>query len=138
MDRKEYLSERKFLANLEANAYKDFDKTMLAISSGAIALSMAFTGKIECMIHPFLLVFSWLLWLTSIILQLLSFIYSAKAMREELVILTEQYKAKSTVGRKNKYTGVPSKLNLAALGAFGVSALLFIFFVINNLKNIIK
>ena len=79
--RKEYLEERRLLVNLEQKAYTDFDKTLLAISSGAIALSVAFLDKTLYQSYLYLLVASWLLWLVSILFQLWSFIVSSKAMR---------------------------------------------------------
>lgn len=138
MERKEYLTERKLLITLESNAYQSFDKTLLTLSSGAIALSVAFLDKLH---YPFLvnfLILSWLCWFASIMAQLTSLYFSPKAMRDEQLILNEQYKDYSKDPRDNKYQGIPSALNLLSLVSFGLGAFLFIVFIISNFSCIIK
>jgi len=131
MDRNEYMDERRLLAGLEAESYRSFDKALLTFSSGAIALSVTFFEKFS--IGPsFLLIASWGLWLLSIIFQLISYLISARAMREEMAILNEQYKNYDAEPRKNPYTGWPSKINTAALLAFVIGTLTFLLFTIQN------
>lgn len=129
MDRNEYMDERRLLASLEAESYRSFDKALLTFSSGAIALSVTFFEKFNT--EPScLLIVSWGLWLLSIIFQLTSYLIGARAMREELSVLNEQYKNYDTEPRKNPYTGWPTKINIAALSAFLIGTLTFLFFII--------
>ena len=133
MDRKEYVEQNRFLAQLEAEAYKSFDAALLAISSGAIALSVAFVEKFSFSIFLYLLIFAWFLWLASIFLQLGSYIASQKAMREEQTILGEQYKDYEKPARKNPYSGVSTTLNILALSVFAAGAISFLLFVMLNI-----
>lgn len=137
MDRKEYLEERRLLASLEAEAYKSFDKSILTFSSGAIAFSMTFLNKFNEAICFNLIIASWTLWALAILFQLISYFISAKAMHEELAILNEQYKQYDEEPRLNKFTGWPSRLNIATLVSFWLGVVLFITFVIFNLDRII-
>jgi len=133
MDRKEYLEERRLLANLESESYKSFDKALLSFSSGAIALSVAFIEKFSTYCYSLLIV-SWCLWTISIISQLASYILSAKAIREEMRILNEQYKDHTKDVGKNMYTGWPTILNVIALGAFLIGVICFLVFIFINTK----
>lgn len=135
--RNEYLKEREILVHLEMEAYRNFDKILLTLSSGAIALSVAFIDKVYYM-FLYLIIFSWILWLVSIFLQLISLFITPKAMREEIIILNEQYKDDLKEPRKNKYSGKPSLLTFWALATFGLGTLLFIIFIILNLNSIVK
>lgn len=133
MDRKEYLEERRLLANLESESYKSFDKALLSFSSGAIALSVAFIEKFSTYCYSLLIV-SWCLWTISIISQLTSYILSAKAIREEMRILNEQYKDHTKDAEKNACTGWPTRLNVIALGAFLIGVICFLVFIFINTK----
>ncbi len=133
MDRVEYVQERNFLAQLEAESYRGFDKTLLALSSGAIALSVTFIEKFDIARCPDLLVLAWVSWIISIFLQLISYIVASKAMREEQVILNEQYREYEKDARKNPYSGVSTQLNIAALTAFAIGVLVFLLFVVSRI-----
>ncbi len=133
MDRNEYMEERKLLANLEAESYRSFDKALLTFSSGAIALSITFLEKFSPGSNIHLLIASWLFWLLSILFQLISYYISAKAMREELSILNEQYRDYKSEAKINKWTGWPSRTNLIALSSFLIGTILFLIFIIQNL-----
>jgi hypothetical protein len=133
MDRKEYLEERRLLATLESESYKSFDKALLSFSSGAIALSVAFIERFSASCNT-LLVLSWILWTISITAQLISYIISAKAVREEMRILNEQYKDYSKEAVKNIYVGLPTKLNIAALLSFLIGVICFLIFILINIQ----
>ena len=136
MDRKEYIEERKFLAELEAEAYRGFDKTLLALSSGAILLSMNFIANFHRIPCSFFLILAWVSWILSIFSQLASYIVTSKAMREELNILNEQYRDNPKEARKNRYGGIATKLNIAALSTFAFGVLMFFIFVVTNLVRV--
>ncbi len=135
MDRNEYMDERRLLAGLEAESSRSFDKALLTFSSGAIALSVTFLEKFNLSDFSCLLITCWIFWLSSIVFQLLSYLVSAKAMREELAILNKQYKDYEVESMKNKYTGWPTKLNLIALTAFLIGTLIFLFLIIQNFNR---
>ena len=138
MDRKEYLSERHTLIQLEMEAYRSFDKTILAISSGSIALSVSMIDRFQHAALWCLPIASWSFWLLSILFQIISYWATSKAMQEEQIILGEQYKDDSVDPRENQYRGIPTQYNLAALIALVMGMLLFLAFIAINLHNIIR
>lgn len=133
MDREEYKEERKFLAHLEAEAYKGFDTALLTLSSGAIALSVTFIEKFGSASCVGLLMSAWILWAASLLCQLCSYIFTSKAMREEQKILTEQYVENAKDARTNPYFGSPTRFNTAALIFFMLGVVFFLFFVANRI-----
>ena len=134
MDRNEYMKERQLLIGLEVESSKSFDKALLLFSSGAIVLSVTFLEKFNTDIFFCLLVASWVLWLLSILAQLLSYFVGAQAMRRELAILNEQYK-NQTESKLNELAGWPTTLNIVALITFLIGAVTFLGFITLNFNK---
>ena len=132
MDRSEYLEERKLLIQLEAEGYRNFDKTLLTLSSGAVALSSTYFFNIPQMVYPVFLVVSWSLWCVSISSQLLSVYFTPKALREEQRVLNEQAIDPSKEPGKNRYLGKASKLNLLSTLSFALGIFSFVVFMTLN------
>jgi hypothetical protein len=78
------LSEyRQHLVEAEQKAQEDYDKTVLALSGGALGVSFAFVEKFigkGPAIRPGLLVFAWISWGISVALVLISFYLSHLAL----------------------------------------------------------
>jgi hypothetical protein len=90
----EYSAQREKLDAASLEAAGRYDKAVLAVSTGALALSVTFIEKIAP--NPqhwtlFFLVPGWFLLLTTIILQLLALSSSHNATREQISILDQQY-----------------------------------------------
>ena len=91
---KEYSSQREKLDGASLEAAGRYDRAVLAISSGALALSVTFIEKIVSTPQVwslFLLVPGWILLLCTIVLQLLALASSQNATSEQIRILDQQY-----------------------------------------------
>lgn len=75
---------RRLLVDSEQKSIESFDKAVLALSGGALGLSMAFLNGFvgpAREVQTFWLLFAWCCWAASLILTLSSFWLSARAMR---------------------------------------------------------
>lgn len=124
---KEYASQREKLNAASLEAAGRYDRAFLAISTGTLALSVAFIDKIAT--NPelwtlYILVPGWLLLLVSISMQLLALASSQNATSEQIRILDQQYSdyfssedtEKAVLGKyeepTNRYVQRTSKLNI--------------------------
>ena len=78
IDRQEYNNTRQEYVNQETHQTDNLDKYILTISTGSFGLSFIFIEKIvkEQIIYPKILVYSWIMFVCSIISSLLSFLFS--------------------------------------------------------------
>ncbi len=85
-ERKEYLDQRKSYANEKSQQSNILDKYLLTISTGSFGLSFLFIEKIVKgqIIQPKVLVYSWIMFLFSIIFSLLSFVFSKHAFSKTI------------------------------------------------------
>ncbi|MBW2663078.1 MAG: hypothetical protein JRD93_14060 [Deltaproteobacteria bacterium] len=91
---KEYTAQRNKLDDASLEAAGRYDRTVLTISTGALALSVTFIDKIASTPQYwtlFLLVPGWLFLLAAVIYQLLALSASHEATREQIEILDKQY-----------------------------------------------
>lgn len=78
---------RQELVSLEQRAQSEFDRTVMALSGGALGISFAFLDKVlrdRVPQKPKALVFAWILWTLSLTLVLASHYFSALAMRKAI------------------------------------------------------
>jgi hypothetical protein len=161
MEREEYLEERKILVELESRAYSTYDRTIITLASGAIAVSITFSSSIlrgdsTLSWTVYLLFASWLFWLLSILSQLMSFLITAKVMRNAVERLNSEYleyeegrpineMIASVLGTKetqkpidpkgfDKYAGWPTFLNKYSLGTFTAGVIIFLIFAYNQIN----
>jgi len=90
----QYVAQRVKLDAASLEAAGRYDRAVLAISSGALALSVTFIEKIAATPQQwtlFILVPGWLLLLVTIILHLFSLASSQNATSEQIRILDQQY-----------------------------------------------
>lgn len=90
----EYSAQRQKLDDASLEAAGRYDKTVLAITTGALALSVTFIDKIA--LSPlhftlYILVIGWFLLLASVIFQLHALSSSHNSVRRQIVILDQQY-----------------------------------------------
>ena len=79
------LEYRKFLVAAEQKSQEDFDKTVLALSGGALGISFAFLKEVigsEPIVHPYWLLAAWLAWAFSMFAVLFSYFLSQMALRK--------------------------------------------------------
>lgn len=126
---------RQSLLTAEQKSQEDFDKTVLSLSGGALAISFIFVKDIvgdQPIRNSIYLLYSWILWALSSFIVLLSFYLSHLALRKAIQQLDGGLIRKQTVG------GIYSKI-ISIINPFG--ALLFFlgivsmgFFVYENLS----
>lgn len=90
----EYAQERAKLDDASLEAGGRYDRAVLTISTGALALSIVFVEKIAskpATYTVFLLVIAWTLLLVSIVFELLALDASQRATTEQISILDEKY-----------------------------------------------
>jgi hypothetical protein len=78
---------RKHLLEAGQKAQEDFDKTVIALSSGALGVSFAFIGNVirhKPIIAPHFLFYAWWSWAASLGVVLVSYYLSVRALREAL------------------------------------------------------
>jgi carbon starvation protein CstA len=127
----QYSSQREKLDAASIEAAGRYDKAVLTISTGALALSVAFIDKIASCPQSwtlFILVPGWFLLLISIITQLLALSSSHNATREQICILDQEYTRyfqaddPATLVKEgwtesepvNKYVDITNKFNLVS------------------------
>lgn len=138
MERKEYLEERKRLYDKEWESYRDFDKTLITVSSGAIALSVTFVANFTLPVLQIFIFVSWVFWLLTIVMEIFSFQVSATALRRESEILAAQYRDLLSENEENKFIGYAGKLNFLAFASFMTGAYFFLAFIILNFQYFAK
>jgi len=130
-----YLEERKLLVSAERESAQQFDKSILTLSAGALALSITFIDKVVP--HPkessiFFLVSAWALFCLSLLITLVSFLTSQAACRTQRDILDDDMSGKEN-GKVNKPALWTNRLNYLSIGSFifGITAL--VIFCASNL-----
>ncbi|MCY3767565.1 MAG: hypothetical protein OXH06_19275 [Gemmatimonadetes bacterium] len=124
---------RNLLTELEQKAYEDYDKALLAVSGGALAISIAFVKNIvghDSYQHSYLLIFAWILWTLTILFVLGSFLMSQKALRQAIAQLDAKEKETELGGNADRITGY---LNVAGGILFFVGVVLMVIFASLNL-----
>ncbi|MDP3297162.1 MAG: hypothetical protein Q8N09_06150 [Thermodesulfovibrionia bacterium] len=135
-----YLEERKLLIEAERETAQQFDKAILTLAAGALALSITFIQQIAP--NPksesiYYLIGAWISFCLSMLLTLISFLTSQKACRRQRDLLDEeisQSNKKCSNTKDNKAAFWTNLLNYFSIGFFilGV-ALLIVFSAINLL-----
>jgi len=111
---------------------KQFDKMISTLSAGALALSITFINQIAPSPKPctiYLLVISWILFLSSLFLTLVSFLKSQDACKERLLQMT---------GEKDDMSAEDASINTSyynylSLTSFSVGVIFIMVFCALNL-----
>lgn len=130
-----YLEERKLLVSAERETAQQFDKSILTLSAGALALSVTFIDKIAP--HPkenslFFLVSAWGLFCLSLLITLVSFLSSQAACRTQRDILDDDISGKD-ISRINQPALWTLKLNYLSIGSFILGIVALVVFCTFNL-----
>lgn len=86
-------THREFLQQLEVQSQSAFDKSVMALSGGALGLSFAFVMDIvplERATHIAFLLLAWAAWAISVACVLASHIFSTLALRKEIESLDRE------------------------------------------------
>jgi len=126
---------RKFLVQANHQSSRDFDKAVMTLAAGALALSVTFMKAIAPAPEPgslFWLRFSWGLLVLSLLAILVSFLLSQYATRNAIKELDER-RAKGQPG--GAWSRLTSALNVLAAGTLVLGLGFFLVFASNNLPT---
>ncbi|MDA8215610.1 MAG: hypothetical protein M0Z64_10105 [Nitrospiraceae bacterium] len=131
-----YLDERKQLIEAERNTAQQFDKAILTLAAGALALSITFINQIAPNPKPhsvYFLIGAWILFCSSLLSTLISFLTSQVACRKQRDILDDKISNKEN-NTKNKAALWTDRLNYFSIVSFIIGVIALIIFSIINLS----
>jgi magnesium-transporting ATPase (P-type) len=129
---KVYLEERKQLIEAERETAQQFDKAILTLAAGALALSITFINQIAPNPKPhsiYFLVGAWILFCASLLSTLISFLTSQVACRKQRDILDNKISSK----KNNKAASWTNGLNYCSIVFFILGVVSLIVFSAINL-----
>jgi len=137
---KVYLEERKLLVDAIREGARSFDKTILALASGAFGLSLTFIRQISPNIKSgtiFLLICAWVGFCISLLFTLSSFLTSQSACLKEIKILEVEYLNNQSdhnkkANLKNKASVFTWWLNILSISTFIIGVIFLAIFSISN------
>lgn len=115
-----YLEERKQLIAAERETVQQFDKAILTLAAGALALSITFINQIAPNPKPYSVYFligAWILFCSSILSTLISFLTSQVACRKQRDILDDKLSSKEN-NESNKAASWTNRLNYFSIAFF--------------------
>jgi hypothetical protein len=132
-----FLDERKLLVAGQQSSYQQFDKAILALSTGGLALSVTFLRDVfqqKPIVDRCILVASWGLFCLAILLTLTSFLTSQYAYGRQIQITEDYYvrKDKEALNAKNKFSRATASLNIASALSFILAVISTVVFVAIN------
>ena len=132
-----YLDERKQLIDAERETAQQFDKAILTLAAGALALSITFITQIAP--HPksqsiYFLIVAWVLFSFSILSTLISFLISQAACRRQREILDQDISEKEHK-IKNNAADWTNRLNYLSIAFFILGIVFLIIFSAINLPK---
>jgi hypothetical protein len=134
---KVYLEERKLLVDASREGARSFDKTILALASGAFGISLTFIRQIVPNIKSgtiFMLICSWVCFCICLLSTLISFLTSQSACLKQIEILEAEPDKKVNIEDiKNKSSDCTRRLNILSISVFILGIIFLISFSISNL-----
>lgn len=115
-----YLEERKQLIAAERETAQQFDKAILTLAAGALALSITFINQIAPNPKPhsvYFLIGAWILFCSSILSTLISFLTSQVACRKQRDILDDKLSSREN-NKSNKAASWTNRLNYFSIAFF--------------------
>jgi hypothetical protein len=121
---------RKHLVESRQKAFESFDRTILTLSAGGLALSLNMVKELSLSGKSILslMVYCWILWLLSMSCTLISFYASQRALTKALAQFDNRTSSEAKVG--GRWTMVVDVSNLAAMASFVMGAMFVVWFVI--------
>lgn len=141
MDREEYLQRRDELLKIRTDSFESFDKAVLSLATGSLALSITFLEKIGAPINKLtycLIFITWVSLFVVILANLLSYLFAKSNMDRKLKELNEDYqaeidghpKAKEGVEKSFWQRTATDICNKLAFIAFFVGILFFTWYIV--------
>jgi nitric oxide reductase large subunit len=131
-----YREERRGLVEALLDQSRSFDKFLLTLAAGAFGLSFLFIQQfapIETAEAKGFLIAAWILFAGSILLTMLSFLFSQAACLKQMKILGDWYQNGCKDEPKNLFTTGTIWLNWVSMGVFILGVGAFIVFAIQNI-----
>lgn len=137
-----YLEERRSLIEAQQQAFQQLDKAILTIASGGLGLSIIFLKDIftkTIIVHKWLLVGSWGLFVAAILSTLISFLTSQFAYKRQLA-LTDEFFEKQEEGMeqakgRSKSKVITELLNVGSVSLLVLAITALVIFVSINFLN---
>ncbi len=137
-----YLEERKALVQAEKEGSQQFDKAILTLAAGALAISITFINQITP--HPkpetiCILAWGWIAFGMSLIFTLVSFFTSQKACRRQRTILQYDFfdKKESELNEQKNNWAIGTKIfNFLSILAFVIGVIFLGSFSISNIGSL--
>jgi len=135
-----YLDERRALIEAEKSSSQQFDKAILTLAAGALAISLTFIQHIVP--HPknwtvYFLSFSWLTFIISILSTLCSFLTSQSACSRQREILEKEFFSSSENEDHMNTMAIWTKgLNWLSISSFILGVILLAVFSIANITDV--
>jgi hypothetical protein len=124
--------ERQWLVQADHTASRDFDKAVMTLAAGALAVSIAFVQDVaRDPVHVGWLGAAWGLFATSLMLILVSFLTSQHALRREMRVLSGEREADERPG--GWLSALTIGLNWTSAGALVFGVLALVAFALYNL-----
>lgn len=130
-----YLEERKQLISAERETAQQFDKAILTLAAGALALSITFINQIAPQPKPnsiYWLIIAWSFFCLSLLSTLISFLTSQVACRKQRDILDDKVSGKEN-NKNNKAASWTNRLNYFSIAFFILGVISLIVFSAINL-----
>lgn len=128
--RQEYLQTRHALVELQNSSYKTFDKAILFLSSGAIAISVTVLEIKEMASDSIDLLFaSWAFWLASLLFQLRTYLWSGSALEAQIIQCDMAYQNNKYEPKTTSYNKWIQRGNRLSLMFFALGSFVFLIFV---------
>lgn len=134
-----YTTFKNHLLDSRHKSYEQFDKAVFLLSGGGLTVSLAMLKDIipfKTAMSKSILAASWILFVIPLILTLLSFIFSQKALERQIELTDEYYidDNENALKEPNLFSSITKYLNYSSAVSFilGVSALLI--FVYKNVS----
>jgi hypothetical protein len=133
-----YFEYRKHLIESRRQTYEQFDKAIFILSGGGLTVSLAFLKDIvplkTAQFKP-LLACTWLFFTLSLVLTLLSFILSRRAVDKQIQNAEDYFvkKDKEAINRKNIFSTITEYVNYSSAGAFLIGLVFLLLFVYWNI-----
>jgi hypothetical protein len=128
---------RNHLIQASQKSQEDYDKTIVALSGGGLAITMAFLDRFLTLGEAKLLILivtSWVCWGTSLLVTLWSFYASTRALKRAIDQLDAgRIREERPGGKMSVLTGI---LNVAGGILFVVGVLLVVIFALFNIGSL--
>lgn len=135
-----YLDERKSLSDAIKETSQQFDKAILTLAAGALALSLTYTRDIVQTLKPWtlgMLYSSWIAFTSSILSTLISFFASQKTCYRQIEIMQEEFieEKPTETDKENPYKKWTVRLNIISISLFVLGVIFLIIFSSVNLST---